>query len=51
MRRLKRKLTKTNPEEYEVCVMCGAITNGSHPSTHCTLQGTAELNGEKYACR
>ena len=27
MKNLKENITQTNLEEYEVCVMCGAITD------------------------
>jgi len=27
MRNLKKKLTQTNLEEYEICVMCGVVTD------------------------
>lgn len=48
MRNLKKKPTQTNLEEYEVCVMCGAIT---HIPTSMPLQmRTGYLSGAGQLC-
>ena len=53
MRNLKKNITQTNLEEYEVCIMCGAITDipTSMPLKMRTgyLSGAGQLTVIEYA--
>jgi len=49
MRNIKKKLTQTNLEEYEVCVMCGAITD--IPTSLPLNMRTGYLSGAGQLCQ
>lgn len=49
MRNLKKKLIQTNLEEYEVCVMCGAVTD--IPTSMPLKMRTGYLSGAGQLCQ
>lgn len=49
MKNLKENITQTNLEEYEVCVMCGAITD--IPTSMPLKMRTGYLSGAGQLCQ